>query len=101
MWTTFAILLTVGCAGLSIGLYRSIPMEVKVWRWKIPLRAAIRRYKLLGAIANYLLSRVLLQFIGMGMLSGLANICGSLIFATYLFIEDPIDKVCAKFKRVH
>lgn len=100
MWTMFAILLTVGCAGLSIGLYKSIPLEVTVFkRWKIPLRLAIKRYKLLGAIANYLLSRVLLQFIGMGMLSGLANLCGSMIFALYLFLEDPLDKLFARFKR--
>jgi hypothetical protein len=84
--------LTVGCLALSIGFYRVLPWEIKIFRLRIPMRKLIRKHKLIGVVLNFALSKIITSFIGAGMASGFANLVGSLLFGIYLWADPWIEK---------
>jgi len=93
MFLTMAIGMTIGCLVISIGVYRTIPEEFKIFRWAIPMRRAIRNHKVIALVLNFALSKAITSFIGAGMAAGFANLTGSILFGVYLWAEPWIIKV--------
>lgn len=93
----FAITLTIGSAIFQIGAYRALPRRWHLWKWDIPIRDFIQKRPLVGLIVNYALSLLLVQFFGVGLAAGLANLMGSLAYALYMLLESRFQDRFPRF----
>ena len=88
---TLLLIMSVMMAIIQIAIFRTLPRSIRYVLAALPI---------LGIIANFALSSMILVFTATGMFAGVSNLVGSVVFGVYLVAYQSKHQIEMKTKKI-